>query len=57
MEELIARIRTEGWYMVLDYMPTPDVFVCELSSRQRLVFALSKVMESAVIDAIHKMDE
>lgn len=57
MEELIARIRIEGWYMVLDYMPTLDVFVCELSSRQRRVFARSKVMESTVIDAIHKMDE
>jgi len=30
MEELITRIRIEGWHMVLDYMPTLDVFVCEL---------------------------
>ena len=57
MEELIARIKAEGWRLTLEYLPFLDVFVCELSAQGKRVFAESKFVESAIIDAIRRMDE
>ncbi len=56
MEELIARIRMEGWRLTLEYLPSIDVFVCELYGSGRRAFTESKTMESALIDAIRDMD-
>ncbi len=57
VEELIARIKAEGWRMNLEYLPFLDIFVCELSAQGKRAFAESKAAESAIIDAIRRMDE
>jgi len=57
MEELIARIKAEGWRLTLEYLPFLDVFVCELSTTGKRVFAESKWAESSIAGAIKKMDE
>ena len=56
MDDLIARIKAEKWYMVLEYVPQIDTFICELSGDGRHAWGRAGRMESAIIGAIREMD-
>ena len=55
MDDLMARIKAEGWHMTLDYVPSINIFICQLTGK-RVGWGRSELLESAVIDAIREMD-
>ena len=57
MDDLIARIKAEGWHMELYYIPTYNIFVCGLIGADRIGHGRADSPEEAIIDAIREMDK
>ena len=55
MDDLIARIKAEGWHMTLDYVPSINIFICQLTGK-RVGWGRRPTAELAIIDAIREMD-
>ena len=60
MNDLIARIKAENWYMRLEHVPNNHMFFCELvavkEEKTKITFGQANSLEAAIIDAIRKMD-
>ena len=55
MDDLIVRIKAEGWHMTIDYVPALGIFICKLTGKT-IGWGRRPRAESAIIDAIKEMD-
>lgn len=56
MDDLIDRIKAEGWHMRLCYNPNLDKFICILMQVEKTTSQMADSPEAAIIDAIREMD-
>jgi hypothetical protein len=56
MKDLIDRIKAKKWSMSLTYSPCLNIYICILTTDEKLVSHMADTPESAIIDAIREMD-